>query len=412
MRKAGAAIVVLLLSTASHADWIERGHLKGQYLGATYPEDSLLRDALGASTHDGSGELRLLFGGGQQPWRWHADYQVLVQSGDTLALSETLGGNFLIPAAVPNDDHRLLDLTKIVDDGARHVLAHRLDRLHLDYIGTKTVLKIGRQAVSWGNGLIYNPVDFFNPFDPAAVDTEYKTGDDMLYGQYLQDSGNDLQGVWVWRRDDHGDTSTSVNTEALKYHAFIGEQELDVLVARHFEDDVIAFGGSAALGGALVRGDLMVTDTAEDTYLSAVVNLSYSWTWGGHNVSGVVEYFHNGLGLHEAEYTQLEAHPDLLARLQRGELYTVGRNYLAGNLTVEISPLFQLFPTLFLNLGDHSGLGQVSGRYDLSQNVQLLFAVNVPFGEDGSEYGGLPAPVPGKDFAAGPGIFGQLAWYF
>ena len=32
---------------------------------------------------------------------------------------------------------------------------------------------------------MFNAMDIFNPFDPAAVDTEYKVGDDMFYGQYL-----------------------------------------------------------------------------------------------------------------------------------------------------------------------------------------------------------------------------------
>ena len=44
-------------------------------------------------------------------------------------------------------------------------------------------------------------MDVFNPFDPAAVDKEYKTGDDMLYGQYLLNNGNDMQGVAMVRRN-------------------------------------------------------------------------------------------------------------------------------------------------------------------------------------------------------------------
>jgi hypothetical protein len=36
-------------------------------------------------------------------------------------------------------------------------------------------------------------MDLVNPFDPASIDTEYKAGDDMLYVQYLQDNGNDMQ---------------------------------------------------------------------------------------------------------------------------------------------------------------------------------------------------------------------------
>ena len=62
-------------------------------------------------------------------------------------------------------------------------------------------MKFGRQAITWGNGLFYAPMDLVNPFDPATIDTEYKAGDDMLYLQYLQDNGNDLQAAVVVRRD-------------------------------------------------------------------------------------------------------------------------------------------------------------------------------------------------------------------
>ena len=41
------------------------------------------------------------------------------------------------------------------------LVEHRLDRLYLAHASDTTVVKIGRQAISWGNGLIYNPVDFW-----------------------------------------------------------------------------------------------------------------------------------------------------------------------------------------------------------------------------------------------------------
>jgi len=287
-----------------------------------------------------------------------------------------------------------------------------MDRLHLAYTGDKTVLRVGRQAVSWGNGLIYNPVDFFNPFDPAAVDKEYKAGDDMVYGQYLQGSGNDWQFVSVWRRDDDGHTAAEVNTNALKYHAFVGERELDLLLAEHYDDTVFTVGGISNWGGAIVRGDVVITDTDLDTYISAVANLTYSWVWDGKNVSGVLEYFYNGMGLGEGDYDQLADEPDLTDRLARGELFTVGRHYLAGGVTVEITPLINVSPNLFLNVGDGSGLGQIVGQYDFSQDWQGLLALNIPFGSSGTEYGGLDTPIENRQLSTGPGLFLQVAYYF
>jgi hypothetical protein len=405
---------LLLAATCAQAQLLDfrSGHVKGQYLLGTYPDDSLLRELIGTPSHDLNGDLRLLVDGRKNGWSWQADYQFIVRSGDTVEIGGQVPGSILLPGANLEDDRRLMDLTHVISENDERVILHRLDRLHLGYTGEKAVARIGRQAVSWGNGLIYNPVDFFNPFDPAAVDKEYKTGDDMFYGQYLQDSGNDWQLVSVWRRDEDGNTDSDVNSNALKYHAFVGERELDVLLARHFEDQIASLGGVSNWGGAILRGDVMVTHTDLDTYTSLVANLSYSWTWGGKNVSGVAEYFFNGLGLREEDYDELGESYDLVVRIARGELFTIGRHYLAGGLTVELNPLLNLTPTAFLNLGDASGLVQLAGSYDISQSWQLLFAVNLPFGNDGTEFGGLESGVDSLNLSFGPSLFTQLAFYF
>ena len=404
----------MLLSFGAKADLLQfnSGHLKGQYQLATYPDDSLLRELVGTPAHDINGDLRLLVGGSKERWNWQADYQMVVRSGDSLDLARRLQGTFLAPGGDLNDDRRLMDLTHTISENDDYSLVHRLDRLHAGYTGDQSVLKVGRQAISWGNGLIYNPVDFFNPFDPAAVDKEYKSGDDMLYGQYLQNNGNDFEFVAVWRRDADGDVTQAVNTQTLKYHAFIGEGELDLVAARHYEDNIFSAGGLTNLGGAIIRGDILLTDTDLDTYASAVLNLSYSWTGFGKNMSGVVEYFFNGMGLREDDYSQLEQHPDLSDRLQRGELFTIGRHYLAGGISIEVTPLFMFTPNMFCNLGDGSGLVQLVGQYDLAQNWQLLMAGNIPFGSEGTEFGGLDTPVEDLQFSSGPSLFAQIAFYF
>ena len=234
----------------------------------------------------------------------------------------------------------------------------------------------------------------------------------MFYGQYLQDNGNDWQAVQVWRRDEDGDLTHKVNTTAIKYHTFIGAQEIDALLARHFEDDIASIGGITSLGGAILRGDVVVTDTALDTYASLVANYSISWTGWGKNMSGLIEYFFNDMGLRESDYDELNEQPDLVARIARGELFTIGRHYLAGGVTIEMNPLLNLTPNAFLNLGDGSGLAQLVMNYDIEQNLQLIAALNLPFGGKGTEFGGLDSPVAGKQLSSGPALFMQLAFYF
>jgi hypothetical protein len=316
---------------------------------------------------------------------------------------------------IASDERRWWNLTYRFGEGDRTALVHRLDRLSVGYTTARTVLRFGRQAVSWGNGLVFTPMDVFNPFDPAAVDTEYKAGDDMLYGQYLFDDGSDLQGVAVVRRDPAtGDVAGDQSSVAVKYHGFVGLNEYDLLAAEHFGDHLFGLGGNVAVGGTVLRGDLTWTGSDTGGVLSGVISVSYSWIWGGKNVSGLLEFYHNGFGQRHGAYApaELARNPALLARIGRGELYTLGRDYLAASATVEMTPLFLLTPTLLVNLDDPSALGQVVAQYDVRQDLLFTCAINIPIGPPGSEYGGIESPVEGRYFAAGPSLFAQLALYF
>ena len=147
----------------------------------------------------------------------------------------------------------------------------------------------------------------------------------MLYLQYLQDNGNDLQAAVVMRRDLlSGDVESEQATISLKYHGFAGESEYDLLVAEHYDDIVVGIGGARSLGGAVLSGDVVVTDTDNDTYLQVVANWNYSWTWGGRNVNGALEYHFNGFGQQDGRYDPLSlaANPDLLlASCSRRDVY-------------------------------------------------------------------------------------------
>ncbi|QFU77147.1 hypothetical protein EY643_16610 [Halioglobus maricola] len=412
-------MAVLFLSAISGAALAElplfdAGHVKGRWLTSTYPEDSLFRGELGAVSNDQAVSTRLKFGADSGAWQWQADYQLVGQHGDSVSAAGELDGLFGPRSGAIDDEYRWWDLTREINSGEDHVLTHRLDRLHLAYRGEKTVVRFGRQAVSWGNGLIYNPMDFFNPFDPAAVDTEYKVGDDMFYGQYLLDSGNDWQLVNVQRRDDDGDVTSEVSSTALKYHSFALDREFDLLLAQHYDETLMGLGAVMNVGDAVVRGDVVATDVESGWEASLVLNWSYSWVWVGYNVSGIAEYFFNGFGLREDNYSteEIAAAEDLVARLVRGELFTLGRHYLASSLMVEVTPLVNVTPTLFYNLGDNSALAQVSGQWDLAQNWQILGALNLPVGPSGTEFGGLETGVDGLTLATGPAVFVQVGFYF
>mgnify|MGYP001824860204 FL=1 len=413
-----AVLFIILLPTflSAHANQkiFKGGHAKYFFVLNTFPDDSLFLDYLDTPAIDHNGDVRLKFSGQKDSLSASADYQMILQHGDSVALISDSPGGVLSTIRVPNDDFRLLDLTHVIHQGDDTVLTHRLDRLYVDITGQKAVARVGRQAISWGNGMFYTPMDFFNPFDPSAVDKEYKTGDDMLYGQYLLDSGDDIQAVWVVRRDIDGDVSSDVDSIAAKYHGFMGEYEYDLLISQHFDDVILGAGGIANLGGAVWRGDITLTDTQTEAVMSLVTSLTYSWVGWGKNTSGILEYFYNGFGISDGDYSPaaLANNPDLVSRIVRGELFTLGQHYIVGSAMIEMTPLWMLTPNVFLNASDGSFLAQLVSTYDFKQDWQLLAALSLPVGSNGTEYGGIDSGVPGKPLSYGFNVFAQLAWYF
>jgi len=397
--------------------WDLGGRTAVRALGTSYPDDSLYRDLAGSTSRDYSFDGRVVFGAHAGNWDFKSDYQLIALYGDRVSMTRNLPDELqALFGRLPNDDRRWFDLTHVFEDDGKFAALQRLDRLSVGYTVEKGVVRFGRQAITWGNGMIYTPMDIFNPFDPAAVDREFKNGDDMLYGQFLRDNGDDAQGVTVFRRDlVTGDVEADQSSIAGKYHGMLGPGEYDALLAQHFGDLLVGAGGNVSLGGAVWRGDLVLSSTDDEgAVASGVTSLSYSWIWGGKNVSGVLEYFYSGFGQGADDYSpeSLANNRELLERVARGELFTLGRHYLAASAMIEITPLFLLTPNLFTNVADPSGIVQIVTRNDLKQDLVLLGALNLPWGAAGSEYGGIDTGVPGRYLSSGPAIFVQLNWYF
>lgn len=364
------------------------GHSKLRGTLQTFPDDSLFRDLLGKQAAAAGGELRLNLEWNKRRWSVDAGYQLLLLHGDELLQRP------------PTDDRRWFNLTDVISEGGKNTAVHRLDRLFISYASEKAVVLFGRQALSWGNGMFYAPMDLVNPFDPATIDTEYKTGDDMLYTQYLQDNGNDIQGAVVIRRNLlSGDVEYDQGTVAVKYHGFSGEREYDLLLAESYGDLVIGAGMAGSLGGAAWGADLVWTDADDDQYVQLVANLSYSWMGWDRNMSGAIEYYYNG-------------NSNDIEQIARGQLFGLGRHYLAGSIMFEMTPLWTLTPTLLCNVEDPSALLQIQTGYSLSDNATFLGSVNLPVGGNGTEFGGLDSGIPGRYLSTGAGLFAQIAWYF
>ena len=390
------------LGLAAEFDARVKWHTTAQRL----PAGDALRDATGESKPvDHGADLRLLWRRNLGGFTVEVDHATTYLVGDSIESAES-GPTF--DQTPTGDERRLLDLTWEVDRGDRHRLLHRFDRLALKYRSPQWAVTIGRDAVSWGSGVVFHPMDLFNPFAPTTVDQDYKAGDDLIRIERLFDDGSDLEMLAVAR---HGEVEDDTASVAFKYRALLGGSELDFLAARHYGGEVLGLGLRVPLGGALVRSDLIAIDDAAGWTLSGVVNVDYSFAVAQSSVYVFAEYFRNGFGVARLP-DDLDLLPDdLVDRLGRGETFTLMRDYLAVGAQFRWHALVNQSISVIANLHDASKILQTALGYDVSDAARLQVGVIKAMGNQGDEFGRLGV---GDGLTVGGGSRGyvRLVYFF
>ncbi|MBW1642867.1 MAG: hypothetical protein JRJ76_08515 [Deltaproteobacteria bacterium] len=380
------------------------GHVRAQGM-TSRPDDKSIYSIVGARTYyDGMDDFRLknrTFFGDRVYFETH--YEISVLGGDTrrkqrelIRLLPFIDTGLMQRVEPVSDDRRFMDLTSVIDETDDTVFYHRLDRLLLALQFERGMVRVGRQALTWGNGLLFNPMDLFNPFAPTDLIRDYKVGDDMITAQFEAEGVGEFQFLYVPRRDPiSSEVEWDNSSLASKFHVSMGSTEFDIMGARHYKDFVAGFGSTGYLFDSAWRMDLTWTFQDEgserDGFLSLVANIDYSWIWLEKNFYGFVEFYYSGIG--EKEFLKAAEKEDIVQRIGRGELFTLCRTYLAGEIQVELHPLLNIYFTVINNLNDGSRTVQPRAIWDVTNDIQLIVGGNIYYGKTGTEYGGFEIPV-------------------
>jgi len=372
------------------------------------PDSDLLRDFAGNPAYDGNLDLRLLFRHQSGPWEVLVDHTTIGLGGDTFEFDQ--GGRGAVDQTPTDDERRALDLTWMLEEGDRYRLYHRFDRLALQYRADTWGLTLGREAVSWGSGKAFNPMDVFSPFAPTTVDRDYKAGDDLVLFDQLYASG-DLQLLGVFRRGETGNRDSDENSYGGKWRVLAGDSEFELAGGRHYRDDLLAFSWHQPLGGALLQTDWVATrlDAEDEWKMSTVVNIDYSFSLDERAVYVFAEYYRNGFGRNRRP-VDLAALPDYLVdRLQRGEVFSLMKDYMAFGGSFQWHPLLTQSATLLWNLQDGSSLLQTNLSFEPGDQQLIEAGLTVTLGERGDEYGRIEV---GDGFTSGGGSRLFLRWLY
>ncbi len=344
-------------------------------------------------------DLRLTLGGplgftantdNESAWRWELAGELTTLQGDTLENSGLFGGASSGEGInVVSDALRAVNLTTQISSGSRHAVAARLDRAQLVWQKQRWRARLGRQALSLGSGLVFNPMDIFNPFSPTATDRDFKPGSDALLLTRSGNNGSEFEAFAVFRRE-RGEQNPHADqgSYALRYRSTVKSLEYEVIGARHFDANVAMASLSGPLGGAVWRLNWVGSHEQGETTHSIVVNLDYGFGFRDQLGYGFVEYYHNGYGNRRAAENLSNLSLDAIARLGRGELFVTERNYLSAGTRLGLSPLLNFTTTAIVNLDDFAPLVQSAFTYTAGNNVTIETGAIVPTGGSGDEFGG------------------------
>jgi len=396
-----ALLLVSTLLTALPVQALEFStRLKWFTSAAALPSHDLQRQIDGTPAYDYSAELRLMFEQDTGPLSWILQSTTTVNGGDSFDIPST--PETKLETLPENDNFRLMDLAWEIEQGSRHRSLERLDRMAVRYRADTWSVTLGRDAVTWGNGIVFQPLDLFNPFSPTTVDRDYKVGDDMVLVDKLFGNGMDAQLLAVVRRNARQNVSSDSSSLAMRLRGFAGNIGWELAVGEHFEDQIYGLGLRVPLGGALMRTDLVFTDLNGGGWeFSGVINIDYSFTLRDKNFYVFAEYYRSGFGVDELPDSVVQLPEDLLKRLGRGEVFTLMKDYLAVGTTIEWHPLWNQNLSLLNNLDDGSSLLQSSLGFEPGDHSRLELGLVLPLGKQGDEYGGVP--VLNDNFTSGGG---------
>ena len=288
------------------------------------------------------------------------------------------------------------------------MLRGRTDRLWVSWEAGPARVTLGRQAISFGTGRFFTPLDLVNPFSPATIDSEYKPGVDSLRLDLFSGVSSRLGLAAAYG----GDWDVDGMVFALAGNTTVGVSDLGAFVGEVFGDFVVGASIESGVGTVGLHSDVSLTLPQDaDAFVRGVTGVDLTPT--GTTFVSIEAYVQTFGAARAEEYLDVSTDP----RVVRGEVWQLGRYYLGVSVNQEITPLFSANLAMIANLGDPSMLVMPGLSYSVSErsdvvagafmgigkrpttttmaDLMLLGLADDPFGIQ-SEYGMMPVTAYGQ----------------
>ena len=394
---AAAAAETRSSGSGDHA-WTVRTALKWTSLMSRAPSDPVLYPERWSSASLWRGRLEV-DGRASSDWHLHLAYEHRLRTVSDGA-GASGGSGILVPQL--RAPYRIWQIDgKLVSSGRSLSYGHGLDRALLTAPIGSAELRIGRQALGWGRGLLFGAVDIFAPFTPLESDREWRRGVDAVR---LSMPLTDLIALETVAAFGEGfDESAFV----ARLHGYVGNIDGELLLGRRRRDLFIGTAMSASVLDAELHGELAIFNTEEelrhgatfgrdDITLKTVVGGSYGWDTGAGTML-IGEYHFSGFGVDEIEEaTPLLLDPQYRERVVLGDTQKLTRHAIALQLSRGLGGDLPSTLGWIVHPTDGSGVLTAVSSWIFSDNLTLTANLYLPYGaepENGvlrSEYGGVP----------------------
>lgn len=337
-----------------------------------------------------------------RPTTWLAAQVAYEQRARTVSESAgAAGGAGLFPKDFPAP-YRLKQVDDpLVEVGSTFIYRHELDRAAVSISLPRAEVKVGRQAVGWGRGLVFGAVDVFAPFSPLESDREWRRGIDAVR---LRAPLTDLISV-----DAVAAFGESMEESAFvgRVHGYVGDVDGELFAGSRCEDGFYGASLSFPVLEAELHGEVAVFVSPEplpaggsfgsdDVAVKTVVGGSRTFDLAG-GLMLVAEYHYSGFGFPDIEdASDYVDNPAFRERYVRGDGQVLGRHACAVQLSYGFAGVTPLSATWLMSPVDGSGVVIPSVVWVFSNSVTLTASAYVSHGAppEGtrilSEYGGTP----------------------
>lgn len=367
-------------------DWMAGSVLRGMAKGS-----------LGGSSGDG----------GTGTFRWSTNAFVDVSrvpgGGDSGAL-QTVGGRVT--------PYRNKWLSWQGRDGGQSLTAG-VDRLFVQHILGDFTTAVGRMPVNLSVTSLFTPNDLFAPFSAAAINRMYKPGVDALRLSLATGTLGNVELIAVMGSTTDGALNLDTSAALARLAFVAGDFQLIGLGGRVAGRYLLGAGLQGDVGPANLRAEGHVGKWDEGTLARAngdglhargSVGMDLTLPW--RNASALAEVMYVSDGANEPASYLLRA-----VRMGPDEQPNLGKYYGAVAVGAELLPIVRVQLFAMSNLADLSGLGGLSGSWNIADEMDAVLGLYLPWGD-----GALVTAtgmVPGSEFGlAGRTLYAEVRAFF